>query len=211
MPKRSKSVDTTNQSFRAEDAAFEVVRIVGRQQPEVYAAFIDRLRSEPDHDSKVALIDEWCNSLNLPSDEVNMAVLYLAHDPNAGPVGEIRLRVSRDPDNRPGRVEPLPGETQTAFLARAKAAYDHMQDVERQSGGVISYTPVNRRHLEWFVQFQVNGVNISELAASDSMDPKDIRRAIQDIAVLLKMSLRPSRRGRPRGRKNVKTRPPAQK
>jgi hypothetical protein len=207
VPRRSKSADTTNQSFRAEDAAFEVVRIVGRKRPEVYAAFIDRVQSEPDHDSKVALINEWCDSLNLPSDEVKMAVLHLAHDPNDGPAGEIRIRVPRDPDNRPGRVEPLPGETQTAFLERAKAAYDRVQDIERQSGGVISQQPVNRRHLEWFVQFQVNGVNISDLATSDSMNSKDIRRAIQAVAVLLEMSLRPSRRGRPPGRKNVKEGP----
>ena len=206
MPKRSKSAGTTNQSYRAEDAAFEVIRIVARKRPEVYAALIDRVQSALDHDSKVALINEWCDALSLPSDEIKMAVLYLAHDPKAGPVGEIRLRVPRDPDNRPGRVEPLPSETQTAFLARAKAAYDHVQDIERQSGGIISYTPVNRRHLEWFVRFQVEEVSIAELAQHESMQPREIRRAIQDVAALLEMSLRTSRSGRPRGRRDTQPR-----
>lgn len=77
---------------------------------------------------------------------------------------------------------------------------DRIRDDYMASG----YKPVlvkrETRHFEWLARFQVLREDKTEIARTEGLEERHVRRALTETARLLGMELRSQRRGRPRRR-----------
>jgi hypothetical protein len=195
-------------SSRREVAAFDVVRLLRLDRPKDFEALSVRVRAEGQLDRQAEILEEWCKSIGLSCEPIKMAALHLALDPKDKPAGAIKLILWTDAEGQlhDHRLEWIPGETKKAFLARAENHFNCMKDLERQGGNVIEVKPVNRRHLDWLIRFQVKQERITRIATANSTDPKEVRRVLRSVAALLELDLRETVPGRPRGRRDSSSR-----
>lgn len=203
---------TKDYSWRAETAAFEILRILRRDRPSNFDELTQlvtdsRLRGE-DRDRQWAIAEHWCQRLNLACDWMNIAALHLAIDPNDEAAGTVAAILWHDASGqlRDNTITWKPGETKKAFLQRAAELHDAM--TRRQKGEVeLATNEVNSEHLEWLVRYQVGQKRFTDIAKTERhRTPTDIRKAVKGIADLLELTLRTSPAGRPRGKKDSRSR-----
>jgi hypothetical protein len=189
------TVTKNDDSWRREAAAFGIIRILQREQPQDFEGFRARVLAESDDDRRVGIVAEWCDQRHLSSGWIKMAALHLALDPNDQPVGVLQVVIWIDDDGQPRDANWVPwraGDSERAYLARAQAQFHRMP----RHG--ISAPEFSKLKLEQLVRFQVNGESVTKIAGSNDRR-SDLKRVLRDVAALLELKLRKAPPGRPRG------------
>jgi hypothetical protein len=202
------SVPRVDYSHRRGVAARAVLRVVQRDRPdlveELRSGFGEALGFNADgsfNDASLNLVAEWCDKLRLGCPAVHEAAFFWVvapeppSDPNASP---------EDDDEAPQyRIPYVPGESRRTFLARASLEFLRRKKADEERGVIVAPGRVNPKHVEWFVRFQVHDPPeaFAHIADADAVDRQDVKRAVRAIASLLGLKLRPTRPGRPRGRR----------
>jgi hypothetical protein len=106
---------TIDDSWRREAAAFTVVQIIRRDQPEEFEELRARVCAGLEvregvelPEEKFQLVADWCAARQLSSDWVRLAAVQLTLFPNDKPLGRLTIVVLTDDDGEPRDENYLP-------------------------------------------------------------------------------------------------------